>query len=296
MIISVYKPIKEKKIVVMYEILSSESIYNIGSQRYKVIYKCDKSNCKTPDKLYSISREHLNEKRSKTVNDKVQICRVCQTTGSNNPRYGDNRTWDELYDKETSKKLRKNLSDRSIGDKNPSKKDYVKIKKGQKIINFESVKEEFDKINYKLNSIIGDNKFSSICVTCDNDHEFTIKYVNFNKNKCLCRYCYYDSIRIPFEQIKEFEKYSRVVRSLTRGVFNRNKKIIDPNGLKEQESKKYHIDHIYSVSDGFLNDIDPKIISSVCNLRVITQVDNLKKGKKSDITLEKLLEKIKQSI
>ena len=95
---------------------------------------------------------------------------------------------------------------------------------------------------------------------------------------------------------KEFEKYSRVVRSLTRGVFNRNKKIIDPNGLKEQESKKYHIDHIYSVSDGFLNDIDPKIISSECNLRVITQVDNLKKGKKSDITLEKLLEKIKQSM
>ncbi len=295
MIISVYKPIKEKKIVVMYEILSSsESIYNIGSQRYKVIYKCDKSNCKTPDKLYSISREHLNEKRSKTVNDKVQICRVCQTTGSNNPRYGDNRTWDELYDKETSKKLRKNLSDRSIGDNNPSKKDYVKIKKGQKIINFESVKEEFDKINYKLNSIIGDNKFSSICVTCDNDHEFTIKYVNFNKNKCLCRYCYYDSIRIPFEQIKEFEKYSRVVRSLTRGVFNRNKKIIDPNGLKEVDSKKYHIDHIYSISDGFMNDVNPKIISSVYNLRVISQDDNLSKGKNSEITLEKLLNMYKK--
>ena len=294
MIISVYKPIKEKKIVVMYEILSSESIYNIGSQRYKVIYKCDKSNCKTPDKLYSISREHLNEKRSKTVNDKVQICRVCQTTGSNNPRYGDNRTWDELYDKETSKKLRKNLSDRSIGDNNPSKREDVKVKKGQKIINFETVKDELVKFNFKLNSLDGDNKFSIISITCNNNHDSTIKYTNFNKGNYLCRYCYYDSIRIPFEQIKEFEKYSRVVRSLTRGVFNRNKKIIDPNGLKEVDSKKYHIDHIYSVSDGFINNVDPKIISSVYNLRVISQDDNLSKGKNSEITLEKLLNMYKK--
>ena len=55
-------------------------------------------------------------------------------------------------------------------------------------------------------------------------------------------------------------------------------------------SSLYHIDHIYSVADGFRNNIDPKIISSICNLRLIDSEYNLKKGSKSDISIEELLE------
>lgn len=290
MIIGVYKPVKKDKKVIGYTILNLFDLYNKGSQRYKVSYKCDDFGCKTPNKIYSITREHLNEKRSKTVNDKIQICRVCQTTGKNNPRFGDNRTWNEIFNKETSDRLRKNLSDRSIGDKNPSKKDNVKEKKSQIIINYENVNKYLNKFNFRLNSIEGDNKFSKLSITCNNNHIFNIQWASVKTRQNMCRYCYYDSIRIPFDEIELFETYSKTVRSLTRFTFNKNKNIIDPDGLKELDSKNYHIDHIYSISDGFLNNIEPKVIASVNNLRVINKTENLKKGKKSNLTIEKLMD------
>ena len=37
-------------------------------------------------------------------------------------------------------------------------------------------------------------------------------------------------------------------------------------------------------------DIEPKVIASVNNLRVINKTENLKKGKKSNLTIEKLMD------
>ncbi len=291
MIIGIFKPVKENKKIIGFSILNVSDLYNKGSQRYKVSYKCDDINCKTPYKIYSITREHLNEKRSKTVNDKIQICRSCQTTGENNPRFGDNRTWEQMLGKEISDK-NKEVYRKKFIENNPSKQDIVKIKKGQIIINYEYVSNYLNKYNFKLNYIEGENKFAKLNITCDNNHMFDIKYTNFGKNKCLCRYCYYDSIRIPFDEIELFETYSKSVRSLTRFAFNKNKNIIDPDGLKELDSKNYHIDHIYSISDGFLNNIEPKVIASVNNLRVINKIENLQKGRKSGMELSELLKKI----
>jgi hypothetical protein len=288
MIIGVYKPIKENKEITSYRILIIDDLYNKGSQRYKVTYKCDGINCKTPDKIYAITREHLSEKRSKTVNDKIQICRSCQTTGSNNPRYCDNRSWEEILGKERSDKNKENYRNRFINN-NPSKDVSVKKKKNQIVINFDNVNKYVSSIGFTLCNIEGDNKFAKLSLICKNNHRFEIQWASFRSQKNTCRSCYYESIRIPFEEIEIFETYSKTVRSLTRYTFSKNKKIIDPNGLKELDSKRYHIDHIYSISDGYLNDIDPKIIASVANLRVIDSLENLKKGKRSDITLESLL-------
>lgn len=163
------------------------------------------------------------------------------------------------------------------------KKRKIKI-----IINYENVNKYLNQYNFKLNSIEGDNKFSKLNITCNENHTFNIQWASFRVSK-KCRYCYYDSIRIPFEEIERFETYSKTVRSLTRFTFNKNKNLIDPNGLKDLDSKNHHIDHIYSISDGFINNIEPKIIASVNNLRVIKKDENLKKGKKSELTLEKLL-------
>ena len=52
-------------------------------------------------------------------------------------------------------------------------------------------------------------------------------------------------------------------------------------------------DHMYSVKDGFLNNVDPKIIAHPANCRLIRQGDNASKKDKSCITLEQLLERIK---
>ena len=51
-------------------------------------------------------------------------------------------------------------------------------------------------------------------------------------------------------------------------------------------------DHIFSVNDGFKRGVDPKIISHPANCRFITHKSNASKSKRSDITLEELMQKI----
>ena len=293
MILNVWKPktkvICGKQTIINYSLVNISDIYLPGSSNFRVVYKCDGDDCKNRDKIFSISRQHLNEERSKTVNEKVQICKSCQMIGEKNPNFGNNKSWVENYGEEKSNRLKDNLSLRIIGDFNPSKKDSVKIKKGQFIINFDNVYSMVSEMGIKLKSINGDNKFANLLLECKNNHNFHIKWINF-RLRGICRYCYYESIRIPFEKIEKFEKYSQKVRSLTRFVFNKNKPLIDIDGLKTSYPSDYHIDHIYSISDGFLNNVDPKIISSVNNLRVISKDRNLKKGRKSDLTLDILLE------
>lgn len=53
-------------------------------------------------------------------------------------------------------------------------------------------------------------------------------------------------------------------------------------------------DHMYSISDGFANNVDPKIISHPANCRIIPHKKNQSKNKKSVITLNELLQRIEQ--
>lgn len=52
-------------------------------------------------------------------------------------------------------------------------------------------------------------------------------------------------------------------------------------------------DHIFSVRDGFLAKIDPKIVRHAANCRLLLQSDNVRKYSRSLITLDELHEKIK---
>lgn len=52
-------------------------------------------------------------------------------------------------------------------------------------------------------------------------------------------------------------------------------------------------DHLYSVSDGFKNNIDPKIISHPANCVLVLHKENQKKHSKSKITIVELIDKIK---
>ena len=50
------------------------------------------------------------------------------------------------------------------------------------------------------------------------------------------------------------------------------------------------LDHIYSIQEGFRNNIPPEIIGNCTNLRVISLSENSKKGMHSDKTLDELLD------
>ena len=53
-------------------------------------------------------------------------------------------------------------------------------------------------------------------------------------------------------------------------------------------------DHLYSIKDGFVNNIKPEIISHPANCELILHRDNQKKKSKSKITLNELMNKIKE--
>lgn len=52
----------------------------------------------------------------------------------------------------------------------------------------------------------------------------------------------------------------------------------------------YHLDHIFSIKEGFLKGIPPEIIGNIINLRFISWRENLSKYDKCEISSEKLLE------
>lgn len=83
----------------------------------------------------------------------------------------------------------------------------------------------------------------------------------------------------------EFKKYRRKVYYWT------NKNDLSQLDNYEKRSKtEYHLDHKYSISMGFKNNIPPQIIGSIYNLEFILVADNIKKGIKCSITKEKLYE------
>lgn len=159
MIISVWKPktklINKKQVIIYYTLVDKEDIFKKGSSNLRVVYSCDKGDCENKEKIFSISRHHLTEKRSNTLNENIQICKSCQTKGSKNPRWKDNRSWEELYGLEKSKKLKNSLKKR-MKENNPSKVESVKKKKiktnlkkwgVENVFQSEEIKERIKKTN-----------------------------------------------------------------------------------------------------------------------------------------------------
>lgn len=90
------------------------------------------------------------------------------------------------------------------------------------------------------------------------------------------------------ENLKDREKYYNSVKYLTSITYYRYKNILDKDSLR---GNGYHLDHRFSIIQGFINKIPPEIISSVYNLEIITKKDNLSKNSDCSITKEYLLEK-----
>ena len=55
-----------------------------------------------------------------------------------------------------------------------------------------------------------------------------------------------------------------------------------------RERNKYHLDHVYSIMDGFRNNVSVEIIAHPNNLQMLTEHDNIMKRDISDMLLEEL--------
>ena len=84
-------------------------------------------------------------------------------------------------------------------------------------------------------------------------------------------------------QYNEFKKYRRKVYYWT-----------EKNDLTQLENHEkrgrtnYHLDHKYSITEGFKNNVPPKVIGHIANLEFLPHKVNESKGTKCSVTLEKL--------
>lgn len=90
------------------------------------------------------------------------------------------------------------------------------------------------------------------------------------------------------QKLPEIRKYYQKVRTITNQqplneLINYDKR--GPSGI----SGAYHLDHKYSIAEGFKNNIDPEIIGNIINLEMISWEENLFKNQKCSITKRELL-------
>jgi len=100
---------------------------------------------------------------------------------------------------------------------------------------------------------------------------------------------------IPDEFLSDYQIYRKKVKRLTETTYKEYKNIINPNNLERVTNGKngFQLDHKYSIIEGFLNNVEPEIISHHCNLQMLEWDNNRTKSKKCDIDLEQLKNEIK---
>lgn len=97
---------------------------------------------------------------------------------------------------------------------------------------------------------------------------------------------------LPESEISEFKKYYHIVYNETKKTIKKHftfNELIDRG--KCGIDGAIQIDHIFSIKEGFINNIDPKIIGHKENLRLIPWKENDNKKSRCDITLNELLVK-----
>jgi hypothetical protein len=95
------------------------------------------------------------------------------------------------------------------------------------------------------------------------------------------------------EEIQDMIEYRRSVRYYTEKNYKKYKDIINPENLKRGH-KKYHLDHVYPILEGWKNKIDPEEISDYRNLKMLKHDENRNKSSKTNIKIEEFYKTIKK--
>lgn len=90
------------------------------------------------------------------------------------------------------------------------------------------------------------------------------------------------------KNLPEYSKYRRKVNSLTNKQPIHTLLNYEKRGVSGVDGA-YHLDHKFSISEGFKNKVKPQIIADLNNLEFIPWEENVKKRTKCSITKEELI-------
>lgn len=108
---------------------------------------------------------------------------------------------------------------------------------------------------------------------------------NYSKSKEFGEFLISSGLKHDESTKTEWDKYRYSCMKYTRYSYTKYRNELEkiyPRG------KDYHVDHIYSMSEGFKNKIDPKIIGSIVNLQILPSLINIKKQGDCWISIEEL--------
>lgn len=118
-----------------------------------------------------------------------------------------------------------------------------------------------------------------------------IVYMKFhNIEKPNCQYCNGEVKLKNFTkgQVKNFKDYAKLVWRYT----NQNDlSVLENIELRGQAEYNYHLDHKYSIFQGFKDNIPAEIIGNICNLEMLLSGQNLSKNRKCGLSKNELLSK-----
>lgn len=232
-------------------------------------------------------------------------------------RYGDDIT--NVSQIEEVKERKKETCRINYGVDWPMQSDEVKklskeiIKKKYGVDNVSKCKEVIEKIRSKMFEIDPDTGLTIVQMSQIKRDDFylekygvkyffqTDEFKNKMKDVILRKYGvdnvfkseFFDLLMkergVRYDDVVEYEKfnnYRRIVKKITEKTFRENYDILTAFYLR---GENYHLDHIYSIHQGFLEKLDPIIISSIINLQLIPSKINKSKGSNCWITKEELL-------
>ena len=156
----------------------------------------------------------------------------------------------------------------------------------------EYVKNQMKNVNYILLSKEYKNANTKLEFKCDLGHKYKTKWAVFQRGH-RCPICFQENNRgknhsnwknYSESHINKFNGYKDKVEQLSNQNFHEYYYIINPNRLSRSKYEN-HLDHIYTIIDGFKNNVPSEVIASPINLQMLTAFENNNKNRRSDMSL-----------
>jgi len=129
-----------------------------------------------------------------------------------------------------------------------------------------------------------------------NSHEEYLEYNNRLSDKAY-NTLFGKSLAIDKKDVKKFKDYCNKVDYYTKLNLRLNGEAKFGTGYEKTiKVNENHIDHNFSKFQGFISNVDPKIIGSIENLEILNYIINIRKNKNSWIELDELYSRYENSI
>ena len=266
-----------------YVCLSTEYVNN----KHKLLFECDKG--------------HIYETSWSVFSKKTRIggyrCPICRTRGTGIDSKGVNRIYrdkDWLYQQYVEEKL----SSKDIGEFCGVGHRLILNWLYRFEISVRDIGEATSLGQYEDHSVFDllveeDEKLCLRCKQVKKKTEFRMCSNCRDGLQGYCKQCLNSFIpnntswkKYTSQELEKVELYRDRVSRLTNENFRKYYEYINPH--KIPRNNKFHVDHIYSVQDGFENGVSIEVMASPINLQMLQASENSRKNRHSEIALEEL--------